>query len=369
MAIPLAFAESTQSFGASAPDPADYDDGPDDKGSYEPQVDKSAAVDPHAEVTESNEPEPEADSTPEPEQASAPAAEAEPESAPESVDFDADILKEAVESYGWSEDEVKSFGSRDKLQHAMRLIDREFSNIGRQLRTPQQNAPNQQTPSQESAAPQSSTSAAAPALSKYELKLDPDSFDPDTLKAFQDMNEHYNSTVEKLHNELLRERERTAAMDQQFGAITSQQQQAEAARIEQEMEAFFNGLGDEWKDTFGKGDYRELISVNPTVVQNRAKLFEEMENIRIGQEARGRSVSSRDELRQRALRSAFGDNLKTIARKELTSKVQERQSQQIARPSGRNKAPASSKDKALAFIAEQMKGMTGDDSDYADEGL
>ena len=338
----------------------------------EPGADDAAYEGPAVQSDEVRAPEP-AESAEEPAPISASSestetAEAEPSEPTEQVEFDPDFLKGVSDTYGLSEDDAKAFGTRENLNRAMSVIDRELSAIGRQLRGVAQPTHTQPAPSQESAAAQSSTTAAAPALSKFELKLDADAFDPDTLKALQAMNEHYHGQVEQLHSELLKERQQVASTHQQLETFTSQQQLAEAARVEQDMEAFFNGLGDEWKDTFGKGHYRELFAVNPTVVQNRAKLFEEMENIRAGEEARGRRASSLSELQQRALRAAFGDQLKTHARKEVAAKVQERQSQQIARPSGRNKAPASAEQVADANLQEKLRKARVTD-DYGDEGL
>ena len=115
--------------------------------------------------------------------------------------------------------------------------------------------------------------------------------------------------------------------------------QAESARvqtgIEQQLDAAFDGLGEEWQDTFGSGKISGL-GEKSAELRNRVKVIEEMDALASGYEARGREVPEVEELFNRARRSVFGIAEENHVAQNVSRKVKKRAKSIVSRPTSRN---------------------------------
>lgn len=300
--------------------------------------------------------------------------------------FSAELLASA-EQYGFTADEAKAFGSPDHLQRAMTALDRKAAAWAREEQkktgqaadagktadqTPASPAPASgsaapATPAAKPATPPAQTPAAAanPAaaadasLDKFKLELDPNEYDEGTISVLNGLNDHYDGLVRSLRGEL-------DSLKSQLGMVSGRMQADEGARFVEQMDSFFDGLGDEFKETFGKG---KLDDFRPDAQElaNRQKLVEEMNALALADEKVGRKRSSTSDLAKRALNVLHADKLETIARKKVTDQVQKRNGQAISRPTGRTDKVRSPDAAAGQFASQFMRSKLGPEDGIPDE--
>lgn len=288
-----------------------------------------------------------------------------------------ELIEQVRDRYGLSEEEIRAFGTPATLDKALGAFDRQMAEIGRQILAQQQ--PAEQPAPQQAAQPTQQPPAAQPTqqevdllaeIESYKLELDPAEYDPNTIKAFQGLNEHYDKHVRTQHGKIVEQQkhiealtEVSLALREQFEQITGRYQAEDSARFEQEMDSFFTGLGDEFKATFGTGGITSLKSDAPERVA-RIKLVEEMNALQIADAQLNRPRSSPVELRQRALRSLHGNIIKTSARKELIERNGKRNTQSLARPAGRQ-AKARTRDESAVRAVDAILRKQGAYNDAA----
>jgi hypothetical protein len=192
-------------------------------------------------------------------------------------------------------------------------------------------------------APQQRQEQPPAAPSKFE-KLDlkailgnVDEYDPALVKAFEGINDHYATHVEKLHTQLEQASSALSKVEQheQFLQQQSLKQHAQA------MDGFFNSLGDKGVDLFGKGSITE---VDPELARNRKAVDDQTYALYLADLQMGRQTGTEDEYRQRALYAVFGPELEkrteTTVRNSIKAKVKKAQSAPLATPSKKTGAPA-----------------------------
>lgn len=140
--------------------------------------------------------------------------------------------------------------------------------------------------------------------------------------------------------------------------IVAKQQQMErfiqglqASVVEEQCDAFFAQLGDEYKDDLGEGRTRELPR-NSDALRMRGEIIQEAETRAAGLRARNQSVPGTEKLLAHAHRAVFSDRTKTTARKEIEQDVQKRRGQAMSRPARRSKVPATGLDAAVAAAVQ-----------------
>jgi hypothetical protein len=215
------------------------------------------------------------------------------DSGSDAPELDDELLARA-EEFGISRDDARRLGTADSISRVIDAIERRSAK---------------------------SAKAETPASSKFNLKIDPDLYDPEFVKALNEMNEHYHAQVEAARSEM------RDYLNQQ--------------RVEQH----FGKLGDEWSELFSgpKGD------------RNKDKVKVEMQALEAGYKATGRKVPAESELFNRALRGVFGDHTQSLARKQVDNQIRNRQGQFVSRPSQRNGNGIPSRAESVARIAAFMQ--------------
>jgi hypothetical protein len=289
-----------------------------------------------------------------------------PPAEPEAPAVDETLIRQA-ELYGYSRDEALN-EDPNSLRRMLTAFDRKSAMEIRQRQQQEQaNKPPEKVETKIEAKPEPT----APAnFEKYSLKdLDSDhGFDETTISMLNGMNDHYAQMVGALKAELSQLAALKGVVDplqQQFQSIQARHQADENARFVRDMDKFFDGLGDEFKDTFGKGAM-EQIAAGSTAFKERSRLVDEMTTLMLADQSRGR-VSSEDDYRLRALRVLHADKFESRAK--LSKEVNDRRSQAIARPTGRQSPPRSNEDRAKTRIREffQARGLPTDASQGDDE--
>jgi hypothetical protein len=345
---PRAFPEEADKLSdvkVSGSDPSDYD--LTDEISNKPEVDEAAPA-PEVEAEPILE-EPAPVETPETDEVPAeevPAEEVAETPAAEVDEFPADLL-ETASHYGVSAEEAREYGSAASLKRALVQLDRQASRLTRDQWS--QLGKQQQAP-EHSPAPQTETQKLQSDFDKLKVELNADDYDPKLVESMNAFAERINQLSERnsQHEQVLR------AQQQQAEQYTSHQQAEAFARLGQEVDSFVNTLGDEYSGKFGKGPINGLRPGSPEEAA-RNELLTEMESLRFSDAQQYRKPQPNSQLLQRALASLYPDEIKTTVRKELTRQVKEQRSQALHRPAGRQHAPLSGKEKAIARVRDWQK--------------
>lgn len=284
-------------------------------------------------------------------------ADTQPAEAPAASDGFTDELLKRAESYGYDAESARRFGAADNLTWALAQEDLRRAQWGQEqlLAAAAQQAAAQQQAQQQPAVTQQSQQAqptqqqqqaAASALKKYELdreKLTAAGYDDDTIELLTGMNEHYYQQFTALANET--EQVKQVAAQRNTGQSQADAQ-AQYANFERDMDAFFDSLGDAWKEEFGSGPMRNLSGA---AYDNRFKIAEVVGGLvvadALSNQPQNEPVAS---LAQRALTALHFKKQKDLALRETAAKVKDRRSQSIARPGGQqHRAPLAGRDRAL----------------------
>ena len=154
------------------------------------------------------------------------------------------------QSYGLSDEEIRSFGNKDEFRRAMQVFDRHV--LGKRQTQPvqqQQPAPQPEQPAQEQ--------------QTERIKLDPDEHDESLIKAFNDL------------------QDRLEASEKRFAEQEQARMQAVHEERVQKFEAYVDGLGRE--DLFGKPGNRSNLNA-----QKLHELWDHAQTIELDNLAVGR---------------------------------------------------------------------------------
>ena len=136
----------------------------------------------------------------------------------------------------------------------------------------------------------------------------------------------------------------------------------ETERIYAEMEKRFESLGEDWADTFGEGDARELYSKNQQDpgVHARQRVASTMEALANGRATMGLQPLGDDVLFQQALRAEFYPKLQEQVRQDTAAKASGRLNLQTFRPTQRKTPMPNQNQRTLAAVEAvlQKRGRT-----------
>jgi hypothetical protein len=271
------------------------------------------------------EPEEPADEVDEPATEEKPAAVAASEFAPE--------LLEQAKGHGIDEETAKRFGSAENLQWAIADRIRIRAELGQQLfaamqqQQPQQQA--QQAAAQQAPAPQAAQQLDGKVVfdrKKYAEK----GFDDDTLDLMSDITDQFNAKLESA----------TQGVQQ----ITSQSQAEEQARIARDTDAFFDELGPDWQETFGKG----LLAPNSPQLTERHKVFQTAMGLYMADAQSNQPPQPLAKQLQTALNALHFQKQQEIALKQKADAAGKRRGQAIARAGAQRTPPITGEEKAFA---------------------
>jgi hypothetical protein len=213
------------------------------------------------------------------------------------ADFDDDFVKRAL-AVGVSESNLKALGD-----DAMSIVERLENASTRPASEPQRDEQGRFKSADDTPGDDEDPLAG----------LNTDEYDPNIVKAIQHVSN------------------RNQELSQQLEQVLAQSRAAEQERILTDLDQFVDGLGSEWRDVFGSGNTRSL---NPKslAVKNRQSLLEEMDAIAEGYAKRGKQIPSESELRDKALRSAFGKDFEKRSQRKLSSESQKQKLTRVTRP-------------------------------------
>ena len=165
--------------------------------------------------------------------------------------------------------------------------------------------------------------------------------------------------------ELRKTREQVQQLQQVVAVMAKQSQATHQDAFETRFDAFVEGIGEGWAETFGKGSTKNLPKTGAHM-ENRIKLSEAMQVLSEGYRARGHTVSEAD-LLQSALQMQFGGAIAQTVRKEISGQLRKRSRQITTPPTQRDPDTSlqSREDLALAAIRADMadKGIEDPDAD------
>lgn len=270
--------------------------------------------------------------------------------------------------YGLTADQAKSFGD-EQLRMFMAAYDRKVAEWGlRQLDTEQpvqQQEPQQtqqqawqqqqvQQPAQAQPTAQQQAQFQAKFLQPFEkpqIALDPEVWDEQQIAAFNTLNDTYHQQVQQQQQYLDAAIQAIALQHEQLSQFTSQSQAEQEARLEQDMNTWFDAKANEaseWKDEFGQGPTAALPNDSPYLA-NRQKLARQMRGLATS-DGKPISLDNLSSLRDRAFGSLYYDKAKSHARKEILAKVAKRNTQTLNRAQAAPGRPQNGDERARQWV-------------------
>lgn len=186
----------------------------------------------------------------------------------------------------------------------------------------------------------------------FEVNLADEEYDTEMVGTIKGINDHHEQRIE--------------------GALSrlddlEARQEAQGAAV---FQRFFDGacedLGSDFESVVGKGPGREL-SEGSTEFQNRMKIVDQMNTIDAGRQNNGLPRLEEEEVFKQAVRSVFGDEQVTFAKREIRNQARRRKSKIGARPTNRSGAAEDRIEVAGARITAMQESAGAGDPEAEDE--
>ena len=183
--------------------------------------------------------------------------------------------------------------------------------------------------------------------------------DEDLQDVIREMNGHYRQQVESLQSKLESQQERLGA----------QQEQDEEIQFDETVK----GLGEDWKDTFGDGDGRELVQAGQhdpaamTKFNHRALLFEAVQAVRDVNAKQGNKPMALEREVQYALMQRYPNKFQEIISGNSNGKSTRTRGVIASRPTQRNTPPKGHNAKVLADVDSMLNKRKGYSLDMGQE--
>ena len=225
-------------------------------------------------------------------------------------------LAESARNLGMNEDEIASIKDTGALRSIVAALQRQATRETDAEKEPGRKPDAGESPS-----------------SEYEAlsSLDPeDSIDPSAVRAIKALK----AELDKLRSK-------------------SDESGSRGVRIE-EADYLIAKLGDDFVDLFGDGP-SSSFSPKSEQYKARATVVEEMQRIRENAKNSKKRIPDTREAFDQAVRSVFGSHVQKAERKQLSSKIKQRESQLIARPVNNGRRATSGRERAIESVAAMMR--------------
>jgi hypothetical protein len=232
-----------------------------------------------------------------------------------------DDLKGVVSALGISDQQIAGFQSREELDRALSLLDQAAMNAGK-AQAAGDKAVQEETPTEETGKAESKAQTRAPdgkfvkktepIQSDYKVQLDPESYDAEVVKEFENLRDHYEGRLVAVQQEVAQRLSRLEQADQDRAAQAEQQQ----------FDSIVDSIGQ--SDLFG-----ETGKETKDQLANRRKLFDAHQVYQTGLRALGREGQTDRAFVERAFRMEFADVLNNQQRKRITERVKSQSSRRL----------------------------------------
>jgi len=194
----------------------------------------------------------------------------------------------------------------------------------------------------------------ANAAEPFKLELNAEMHDPQVVKAFDDLNNHWKGKYE--------------AAEASIQMLTNAVQKHDTRQFESDFDALVGGLGDEYQGLLGKGRTSGLDE-NSIAYQNRMRVAEQIDTLARGILAKNPQADPRlERVFPVAINAILGDKLKnevkTQTRQDLASRIKKRGKQIVSEPTSRDHITGGSPTHRATTFAENFykhKGVGGDE--------
>ena len=250
--------------------------------------------------------------------------------------FGADLLFKANQ-YGISEEQARSYGSPELLEHTLGMIDQNIMAAQQQQMGgawgPQGVPAQQDQPLNPPPAGQSTQDTVSDEL-RYDLDISADAdLDAGVVDQLKSMNQHYADRLSKM-------REDQAAM-------VSYLREVESRRYSAEFDDAIATLGDDWKPVFGTPDSRAPGSPQHRNFLSAAQLVDSMAN--------ASPNATMQSLVAIAAGAAFPEHKDRLYRNGLTAKAKRQTATRMGRPSATQGPTLSPDQRAVMAATRKMR--------------
>lgn len=235
-------------------------------------------------------------------------------------------LARTAAKLGMSTEEIAQMGSDEALEMVVSVLQRQSRDEAEET----------QNTSANDGDDNSAQDALRGSLDEVDALNPEEAFDPDAVKAIKTIKQE----LDQLKSMLVSAKQETA--DSRFDSLVM-------------------SLDEPWEDHFGRGQ-SETLDPNGEEAENRGRLHAAMETIKAGYQAQNRQVPDDAEIFTQALRMEFGDVEQEMNRRQVTKKVEKRESQLINRVQTNRSAPSDPRQRAVQNVADFMRdrGMIAD---------
>lgn len=210
-----------------------------------------------------------------------------PDTASQQTEKPSDDLVARARLLNMSDEEIGSYASPRELDRFVSVTER---NVARLINKTQQQT-NQQQPKPEERkqepAPESEEDWSKPILEKFQGH----GYDKELIDDVTELTSSFRSQLSKRDSTITELRDSLKQVQQH---LMAQEHRKEISEVGE----FINSLGDDWAETFGKGDIFEVIQKGGKVKENLDKLWDASDEIMALARMRGDNISRKEAIRR-----------------------------------------------------------------------
>jgi hypothetical protein len=264
--------------------------------------------------------------------------------------------------YGFTADEVKSFGTPDALQKVLTAMDRRELSAAKSQSQPDATA--EDRPAEKQGDAPAATEDQLRALGIEKLDLDLSGWDDEAASMFRKIDDHFHAQLAKVVAAKLPPQDaapEVVALREEIESLKAHSRQAEGERFERDLDSYFSGLGQEYHDKFGTAPMRALAKDSPHAVA-RQELIQEFVALQSVDNRLQRPAMPLQQVLNRALAAKYADQVTELARKQVRAEVEQRRAQAVERPTQRT-VPVETGEEAASSWVNQFYRERGYDTD------
>jgi hypothetical protein len=185
-----------------------------------------------------------------------------------------------------------------------------------------------------------------------ELKLDPEKYEPEVVEMF----EKVTGVLKSQHEQIQGFKQAQEALEQAQNEAAKADQLVAAQEIEAWFDTAIKGLGKDFIDALGEGDYSSL-DLGSSQFANRGKIAEKMSVLLGGYIAQDLAVPSREDIFKDAVEIVLRDEIQKIHEKKLAGDLKKQAGQHIQRAGGSKGTAAKTPEQEVAQALQKKFGI------------
>ncbi len=211
---------------------------------------------------------------------------------------------------------------------------------------------------------------AAETADLFKLELDPNEWDPATIKLMEQVQAKVNAVVGSKDQQIKALTDKFSQIQPQLQTLADINLRQEQQRYAERFDKHLSTLGDQWGPILGKEKGKELPPDSP-LIKSRIELDGNILMLAKGRASKGLPELPFEEVFDRALRITFPQQHDAFVRDSVAKTASKSQSQFIQKPTSRQSKPLTGEERAIQRVGEILKSkgfqdQSADDEDFSD---